>query len=84
MNCLRAVSKAQRVLDKHESLQALRREANEKDRRIKQLQTDRDREAKRFVYKICLISCVLELYLFVLAGQKVMKKIINKHWEKKQ
>ena len=57
------VLRAERLATKQESVQQLRKVVHEQERRIKQLQTDRDREAKRFVYKICLISCVLELYL---------------------
>ena len=57
------VLRAERLVTKQESVQQLRKVVHEQERRIKQLQTDRDREAKRFAYKICLISCVLELYL---------------------
>ena len=47
---------AQRLIDKAESVQKLRREVNDKDRQIRQLRSERDREANRSV----------QIYLFTL------------------
>ena len=45
------VLRAERLATKQESVQQLRKVVHEQERRIKQLQTDRDREAKRFALK---------------------------------